>query len=186
MAKKVNIEETEFKELEGSLSELLINTDEMLSNQMTLIDHIPPTPTPKEKDTTKPSKKLRKKRTPKKPLGEFHELHDSATGLNCYDRFHADLNWISEAHSRAYESIQFAVTNLRRLERENNDLRAQLGLEKVFPDKVSFVDPPPDDEVSEMIPIHAKDVNRMAAVMFNWFIVFLVGLFVAIVAVIVK
>jgi len=126
-----------------------------------------------KKAPAKKRKKTAGKRMKKSSAGiDLHALPDPGTTITQYDRFQADLNWISESNARAYESIQYAIVEMRRKDRKINELLMLLGEQGVYPDSMPYVDPPKDDEIPEMIPIEGKNLDRLGSSMIALVVVY--------------
>lgn len=117
-------------------------------------------------ETPAPKKKVKKEeKTVVDGRGAaFEELAKMSNPFTEYDRFQVDMNWISEAHARAYESLQYALRELRKKDRTINELRRQLNKAPVYPEYVPMQDPPFDEEISEMVMIPEHRTDQFASI----------------------
>lgn len=181
MAKEIE----EFEELEKGLDQAYITTKEMQLEMRAITD---PEKRQDRLETKEIKKKTKRKAKPKKSdsTHSYKDLSDPGNPFTQYDRFEVDMNWISEAHARAYEALNFSARELRKRDRIINKLRNELGKPPMFPEKVPGVDPPPDEEMDRMVLMHEDKVDKFASIAIVVVIFLALALFLAVVAHLVK
>lgn len=116
----------------------------------------------------------------------FEEVSKSHNDLTSYDRLQVDLTWISEANTRAYESIQMCIREMRKKDRYIDQLLKERGDEPISKSRVFGIDPPKDEDMRKTVIIDEIWGNRFTAILIIVLFILGISFFAAVVAFIMR